>query len=757
MKATNLRQAIDFFHQRPLAGEELKKWYVPRPSSPRGSLRILLETGDKPRKILFAGPRRCGITTELRRLTADLEAKFHPVFVDGPKFWSDLPKGIVASIKEEGPGDPLADSLSPLELDPDKLIRRIEERVRRRVLIVVDGLNTIGPHATAEVVKEYTSALSALPASTIGTFPALTEITPSFREGLDDFVVLPNARTHLPNGRTDGKGREWLKQLVFARLQKRLIKPSAMELLVDMSGGGPTWLFVLVVGAARHALDRRSEEITRADTANAARDLRRYFLGQLSDRDLNLLQNRQKIWRVGSPSEIARLLDNGSLIVYHDHQRWYDAHPVLWPLWEYGLESSAVGSEIREGPVQAPVYVKSLTLQSVKGIHQAKLDFSDVVGNGPGWYVLAGGNGSGKTTLLRSLALALLGRPASRIIDGSWVERGAEEAAIAIEFLADSMPETELRQRITILADGTLEVHSSDGMEELINDSSYYFTGYGPFKRLEGGSDHARDLARSDHQIGRVITLFLEEASLWEVPKWLFRIGEAGNHLEYSLTAFVNSGLLPGGYRAKGIDDEDLMIEVPDGPVLPLRMTSDGPRCMVAMILDILRSLRECHGKLLLMDDRVFNPGIVVIDEPDNHLHISWQLYLGSWMKKHFPKIQFIVATHSPFLCAAADKIWRLDDEEGRIAPRALPEEELRQIKHGSITAVLESDVFRIFSTLPPELRDRHAEFLRLRKLSLQGRRMSQKDQARLDELEQEFLGPTIPPDPEFDQLFPDT
>ena len=114
----------------------------------------------------------------------------------------------------------------------------------------------------------------------------------------------------------------------------------------------------------------------------------------------------------------------------------------------------------------------------------------------------------------------------------------------------------------------------------------------------------------------------------------------------------------------------------------------------------------------------------------------------------------FLIHDHSPFLCAAADKIWRLDDEEGRIAPRALSEEELRQISTGSIAAVLESDAFRIFNTLPPKTRERHMEFLNLRRLMLQHKKLSPEERMRLSELEQEFLGPAVPPDPEFDALF---
>jgi hypothetical protein len=54
--------------------------------------------------------------------------------------------------------------------------------------------------------------------------------------------------------------------------------------------------------------------------------------------------------------------------------------------------------------------------------------------------------------------------------------------------------------------------------------------------------------------------------------------------------------------------------------------------------------------------------GVVIIDEIDAHLHPVWQTKIGNFFLKFFPKIQFIVTTHSPLVCRAAEKgsIWRL-------------------------------------------------------------------------------------------------
>ena len=82
---------------------------------------------------------------------------------------------------------------------------------------------------------------------------------------------------------------------------------------------------------------------------------------------------------------------------------------------------------------------------------------------------------------------------------------------------------------------------------------------------------------------------------------------------------------------------------------------------MCSSDLDILRHLinvygltdltgRDTDGKLFFM-----RSGVVLIDEIDAHLHPEWQREIGFWLKRHFPNIQFIVTTHSPIICQAAD------------------------------------------------------------------------------------------------------
>lgn len=62
-------------------------------------------------------------------------------------------------------------------------------------------------------------------------------------------------------------------------------------------------------------------------------------------------------------------------------------------------------------------------------------------------------------------------------------------------------------------------------------------------------------------------------------------------------------------------------------------------------------------------------PGVVLIDELDLHLHPSWQRRIVNDLKRTFPKVQFIVTTHSPFIIQSLEegelrRLHEVDDDE---------------------------------------------------------------------------------------------
>ncbi len=82
---------------------------------------------------------------------------------------------------------------------------------------------------------------------------------------------------------------------------------------------------------------------------------------------------------------------------------------------------------------------------------------------------------------------------------------------------------------------------------------------------------------------------------------------------------------------------------------LPHSLMSDGLKRMLGIVTDIAYRcvvLNGFKGKDAVKE----TSGIIMIDELDMHLHPNWQRVVVGDLKKAFPKIQFIVTTHSPFI-----------------------------------------------------------------------------------------------------------
>jgi predicted ATP-binding protein involved in virulence len=90
-----------------------------------------------------------------------------------------------------------------------------------------------------------------------------------------------------------------------------------------------------------------------------------------------------------------------------------------------------------------------------------------------------------------------------------------------------------------------------------------------------------------------------------------------------------------------------LMMDMGKGQSIPFNELSDGQRSMIALIADIARRMCLLNPHMGT-DVLTKTAGIIVIDELDIHLHPEWQRAIVSTLKKSFPKVQFIAASHSP-------------------------------------------------------------------------------------------------------------
>ena len=83
-------------------------------------------------------------------------------------------------------------------------------------------------------------------------------------------------------------------------------------------------------------------------------------------------------------------------------------------------------------------------------------------------------------------------------------------------------------------------------------------------------------------------------------------------------------------------------------------MMSDGFKAMINIVAEIAYRCIELNG-FLGRNAVKQTPGVVLIDELDLYLHPHWQQHVLADLQKAFPKFQFILTTHSPFIVQSVD------------------------------------------------------------------------------------------------------
>ena len=100
--------------------------------------------------------------------------------------------------------------------------------------------------------------------------------------------------------------------------------------------------------------------------------------------------------------------------------------------------------------------------------------------------------------------------------------------------------------------------------------------------------------------------------------------------------------------------NQQLVMHHPEYGVMPVDMLSDGLRNAIAMVADLAFRAYKLNPHLG-ENAALETPGIALIDEVDMFLHPAWQQSILSSLCKAFPKLQFIVTTHSPQVLTSVD------------------------------------------------------------------------------------------------------
>lgn len=382
------------------------------------------------------------------------------------------------------------------------------------------------------------------------------------------------------------------------------------------------------------------------------------------------------------------------------------------------------------------MYIRKIELDAIKSFSKKytwELSGDDSY---EGWHVILGRNGSGKSSFIKSAAVALSGPLEAnkiRVNLGDWVTRGKDAGFIRVSIVPHKDYDKWAQRgnkgvkgkdgfqfSIKIQNTGAISAVSRAGDANISlwsGKPGWFSASYGPYRRFSGGSNDYQKLFYSAPLVARHLSVFGEDIALTETLEWLkelqFKTLENENSesavLLKKVIDFINQDdLLPSGVKLQRVSSNGVDFIDSYGNTVSILELSDGYRSILSLMIELIRQMVSSYNTSTIFSENntvIDHPGVVFIDEIDVHLHPSWQRKIGSWLTKHFPKIQFIVTTHSPLICQSATKgsVCVLPSHDDSMKGIRLHGEQYNKLVFGDVLDALGSNAFGIESSRSDE------------------------------------------------------
>jgi predicted ATPase len=277
-----------------------------------------------------------------------------------------------------------------------------------------------------------------------------------------------------------------------------------------------------------------------------------------------------------------------------------------------------------------PYSLKQLQVKDFQGVKETGIDEIPVDTQ---WIFLVGENGFGKTTILQAIFLGLHGA-----LDGSTNLLEDKNSSIQVEYKS-------------------LENSVINSVRDNKNPLQH-LAAYGPGRLNVQGIKSENEEAQNNSISNN---LFNTEGFLFNINAELER-AEYKDKKRFKILKQAICTLIPNLSDIKFNQETDQIEYIErelntDGETitykpLPFKKLASGFKSIIALAGDMIVRLSKNQPEV---KDPSELKGIVIIDEIDLHLHPKLQKQLIGQFSKVFPKIQFIVSTHSPIPLLGAE------------------------------------------------------------------------------------------------------
>ena len=406
------------------------------------------------------------------------------------------------------------------------------------------------------------------------------------------------------------------------------------------------------------------------------------------------------------------------------------------------------------------MYIQKAEIKHIRSISDFEIEFK----NPAGWHVLIGDNGAGKSTIICSIALALIGEKQAQGLRANWNDwihkwsfdgkiDWADGGEINLRLKRNNY---SYRLKQIFIRKSNFGMTLEENIPDVFDNLNGFSVAYGPYRRFEGGNKEWEEVYKNPTlaSLAAHLSVFNESVALTEAIGWLQELNyktlekdKESRHTLENLKKLINSeDFLPHNTQLESVSSDGVFFKDGNETTISVNQMSDGYRSILSMTFELIRQLVRVYGSELVFKNIekgemfIDLPGVVLVDEIDAHLHPTWQTRIGNWFLKYFPKLQFIVTTHSPLVCRAAENgsIWRLaapgsDEKSGEIT--GLDRERLI---YGNILDAYGTEVFGADVSISQESVEKQEKLVRLSKKKMLGA-ISSVEEEKLQDLKKVF------------------
>lgn len=361
--------------------------------------------------------------------------------------------------------------------------------------------------------------------------------------------------------------------------------------------------------------------------------------------------------------------------------------------------------------------IEKIEISNFRVVRGAELQLSAGTGEGGPWCMLLGENGTGKSTVLQAAALAMMGKSAREktgLQPDDVLRYRARRGYVRVHLSGSTTPiELTFRRGETSFG-GTAD------------QPRVLLLGYGATRFLPSASNELeRWFTDPAHEMVRVENLFNPLVPLVNAERWLLSLTpETFDSVALSLKGLLSLHDTDEIIRAPRRRPREVQVRMA-GTRMSLASLSAGYQSVLSLTADIMAVMLSRWPSMQVAE------GIVLLDEIGLHLHPRWQMKIVKSLRGVFPRIQFVVSTHSP-LCLRG-----VLNGEVIVARRegdcVMFVDDLPPVEGMRVDQLLTSEHFGLNSTLDPDQDREFQEYYHL--LTLRDRTPEQE--ARLAELKE--------------------